>query len=442
MSVLVIRTVAADPEEVTPVSSVKTIAPGGSEDLPRPHRPADADAEPDPRRLAAAPPADAASGIAIAPPAADHRLANGLLAVPRTVALLLLTGPRYAAGEIDDYLEGRSPDARGRFVAQRGWRFGAVAEGETQLGASLALRLGYKLGRQSAVDVYGGLLGARGQSGGVRAALGHYTSYRLQPSLSIDAGRKLERVFSGIGELGARTQYLERRVAAVAGLSSRLGSVELVATAGIGRTAADDDDASMLAGFNETQRAQTAEVALIYDRRRTTHPWVHEGAWSTGFYVRAAAAYTQGDASRSGAFSTGRGTLEVRRLFDLFHGDRVLSIGIRGEAVSGDDLPFDRLPSLGGRDRLRALARDELRDRTTSFAELQYEWALGADSRAFLFVETGAVAAQPDELAAADLHLGYGGGLRLLTGDSTSLRAQVAGSADGHVGFYLQLGAL
>ncbi len=262
--------------------------------------------------------------------------------------------------------------------------------------------------------------------------------------MSVDAGRKLERVFSGVGELGMRTSYLERRVAATAALGSRIGPVQLIASAVVDRTGADTEDAvpSMIAGLDETQRATTGELALVYDTRRITHPWVHKGAWSTGLYLRAAAAYTRGDASRSGSFETARGTVEARRLFDVFRGDRVLSFGVRGEAVSGDDLPFDRLPGLGGRDRLRALARDELRGRTAAFADAQYEWALGADSRAFVFVETGGVAAEATELAASDLQLGYGGGLRFLTGETTSLRAQLAGSADGHVGFFLQLGAL
>ncbi len=426
VSVLLIPLAPADAQEAAPV----------------PTRPDD---EPEPEGLKRAQPSDAASGIAVAHPEPDHRVANGLLAVPRTIALIVLSGPRFAAKEIDDYLEGRSPDARGRFTGkQRGFRFGAVAEGETRLGASIALRVGYRLGRQTAVDAYGGLFGPRGQSGGVRAALGQFTSLELQPSISVDVGRKLARVYSGVGELGMRTTYLERRVAATAGLSAQLGPLQLVGSTIVDRTGADDEQTgtSMVAGFDETQRAATGELALIYDSRRITHPWIHTGAWSTGFYVRAAAAYTNGEASRSGAFDTVRGTLEARRLFDLFRGDRVLSVGVRGETVSGEDLPFDRLPSLGGRDRLRALARDELRGRTAAFADVQYEWALGADSRAFVFAETGGVAAEASELGTADLHLGYGGGLRYLTGETTSLRAQLAGSADGHVGFYLQLGAL
>ncbi|MDQ3369908.1 MAG: hypothetical protein M3680_31200, partial [Myxococcota bacterium] len=96
----------------------------------------------------------------------------------------------------------------------------------------------------------------------------------------------------------------------------------------------------------------------------------------------------------------------------------------------------------GGPHRLRALARDELRDRSSAFGEVEYEWALGGSSRAYLFVETGAV--QPDlaALAASQLHVGYGGGLRLLRGAATSLRLQLAGSAAGDLGCYLQLGAL
>ncbi|MEJ7602237.1 MAG: hypothetical protein WKG01_30350 [Kofleriaceae bacterium] len=136
--------------------------------------------------------------------------------------------------------------------------------------------------------------------------------------------------------------------------------------------------------------------------------------------------------------------LEARRLLDLFHGDRVLSIGVIGETVTADaaELPFDRLPSLGGQHRLRALARDELRDRTSTFADIQYEWALGAMTRAYLFVETGAVHPSPRDLALSRLHHGYGGGVRLLDDQAHWLRLQLAGSTAGELGFFIQLGAL
>ena len=384
--------------------------------------------------LATAPPADEASGIVVQPPDNDHVVVNGALAVPRTLALILLAGPRFAAAEVDDYLEGQSSDAFGRTAKHSGWRSGVVADWETSLGPSVGLRVGRGFGRSFAVDGYGGFFGARGQSGGLRAQLGKYTDLDLQPSVTFDAGRQLDRVYSGVEMLGPRTHYRERRLEAQSALASRFGLFHITATAGVSR----------IAGFAETHRAATGELSLVYDSRRRSHHFIHTGAWSTGWLARAAGSYSRGDASQTGAFSTGRGTLEVHRLFDLFHGDRVLSIGARTEAITAatDAVPFELLPGLGGAERLRALARDELRGRSATFADLMYEWALGADTRAYLFVEVGGVARRPTALESEDLHVGYGGGLRLLNGMSTSLRAQLAGSDDGHLGFFLQLGAL
>lgn len=413
-----------------------------------------ADEGPDSRALEAAPHADQASGIAVQNPEGDHRVANGVLLVPRTLALVLLAGPRFAADKIDDYLEGRSPDAFGRTV-KHSWRTGVVADWETSLGPSLGLRLGRSLGYATAVDVYGGFLGARGQSGGLRADFGEYTDLALRPSVTFDAGRQLARVYAGIDDRGPRTHYLERSFAARGALGAKVGLVRIIAAAGVSQITtydedSDDDpvagqyDAMMITGFDERQRAGTGELSIAYDDRRRAHNYIHAGAWSTGWLLRATAGYTRGDASRSGMFTTGRGTLEARRLFDLFHGDRVLSIGARSEMITAaaDDVPFEQLPALGGPERLRAVARDELRGRSATFADVQYEWALGADTRAFLFVEAGGVAPRPTALQRADLQVGYGGGLRLLNGMGTSLRAQVAGSDDGDLGFFLQLGAL
>jgi hypothetical protein len=412
-------------------------------------------ADPSADQLAAAPPADQASGIAVQSPENDHAVVNTALILPRTVVLVLLAGPRLAAAEIDDYLESRSPDAFGRTVKHSGWRSGVVADWETSLGPSVGLRVGRSFAHATAVDVYGGFFGARGQSGGVRAQLGEYTDLNLQPLVTFDAGRQLARVFSGIDMQGPRTHYLERRFEARSALESRLGLFRITATAGVSRISTYDEDSDddpvaasydpmMITGFAETQRAATGELSIAYDDRRRSYNFIHKGAWSTGWLVRAAGSYSRGDASRTGNFATGRGTLEAHRLFDLFHGDRVLTIGARTEAITAnaDAVPFEMLPALGGADRLRALARDELRGRSATFADIQYEWALGADTRAYLFVEAGGVARRPTALESEDLHVGYGGGLRLLNGSATSLRAQLAGSDDGDLGFFLQLGAL
>jgi len=430
------------------VAGTALAAPDEEEPAP-PSSPASGD-------LAAAPPADKASGIAVQSPETTHPVMNGVLLVPRTLALILLAGPRFAAGQLDEYLEKKSPDAFGRTVKhQPGWRTGVVADWETSLGPSVGLRLGRGFGHGIAVDARGGFFGARGQSGGLRAQFGELTDLNLEPSVTFDAGRKLARVYAGIDGQGPRTHYLERRLEAQGTLGSRIGPMRIMATAGVSRVAtsdedADDDpvagsyDATMITGFEETQRAATGELAVAYDDRRRSHRFVHAGAWSTGWLLRAAGAWTRGDGSRTGMFSTGRGSLEARRLFDLFHGDRVLSIGARAEMITADaeEVPFEQLPALGGSERMRAFARDELRGRSTTYADAQYEWALGADTRAFVFVEGGGVASKPTALETDDLHFGYGGGLRLLNGMATSVRAHVAASDDGDVGFFVQLGAL
>ena len=384
-----------------------------------------------------APPADQASGIEVAAPERTYRISNMLLAFPRLIAHVILRGPRYAAAGVDSYLESKSPDVGGRTVGnQAGFRFGAELVGENELGLSLAVRIGYRVSGHATVDFYGGLMGVRGQSGGARLILGDHTELHLQPSLAADAGNELERLY-GIGGATSRDDHYEAQEASLTpAIASQLGPFQIRASARFDRV--DNDPIAALdpmpVGAGEVERATTEELAITYDGRRRTHPWVNEATYSTGFYVRAAGAYIHGDASRSGAFSTWRGVFEARRLFDLFRGDRVLTIGVRGEALTDDHMPFDRMPALGGRDRMRAFATRELRGRRLAYATLEYEWALGLDSRGYLFTEAGGVADA--------VHYDGGIGIRLLTGGSTSLRMQVAASANGDVGFYLQLGAL
>jgi hypothetical protein len=435
----------ADPDAPGPVASAAGSASTPAEPTADPPAPTPSDA-PDPAALAAAPAADQASGVVVRGPRERHRIANTLLAIPRFTADLLLTGPRYAAARLDNYLESRSPNAFGRGEKKSSWRFGATVDWETALGASTGVRVGRSFAEAATVDVHVGLFGARGQSGGLVAKLGSYTEANLEPSLSFDAGRQQRRAFAGFGEpLPPRITYEQDSIEGAAGLSSDLGRIKIIARA-IGDIARDEGEDMVVpvAGWDETQRAGTAELSAAYDSRRIAHPFNHNGAWSSGTLVRGTGAYTAGHGSRSGAFAFVRGTLEAKQLFDLFHGDRVLTIGARLEVIDANamDVPFDRLPALGGMARLRAFARDELRDRVASFADLNYEWPLGGNTRAYLFVETGSAQSTIAPKSPTRLHVGYGGGIRFLTGNSTVVRLQVAGADDGVIGAYFQLGAL
>ncbi len=457
---------AGAPAAADPVAT--TIPPASAVDVPSVPaeiaEPAADLAEPVPiaDRLAAAPPGDRASGVIVDPPRPRHRVANTLLAVPRVVALFLLEGPRHAAIRLDRHRESQSPSYGGRdLTKQGGWRFGAVVDWETTLGASIGLRVGHSFGEAS-VDAHGGLFGPRGQSGGLRATLGRFTEIDVEPVLTLDVGRSLTRAFAGIGDApsvaldpygrGPRATYDTRMFETSAGFGARTGALKLQVR-GIGDVVRSDDgdgtfieayDGRALVGFDETQRAGTGELAVSYDTRRTSYRFNKRGAPSTGLYVRGAYAYTAGTASRTGDFATSRGTLEARRLFDLFHGDRVLSIGASVEAVTAaaTELPFDRLPGLGGSDRMRAFARDELRDRTTTHADVEYAWPLDSRSTGFLFVETGAVHPGVRELAASRFRAGYGGGIKFVGAAGAWARIQIAGSDTGDVGGFVTLGAL
>jgi hypothetical protein len=428
--------VAADPVATVAQTPARTDSAAAAADPSAPV----AEAEPTVEQLAAAPAPDQASGIAVKPAAESHPIANTLLALPRLTAQILLRGPRFAAAEVDEYLENQSPNAYGRGV-ERYWRFGATFEWEDGLGPGLGLRVGRRITRTSAIDTYVGVLNMHGQSAGVRATLGRYTAAELEPMLAIDAGRDLDRVFAGIDMRGPVAVYDEQRIATSLSLGARAGWFRMRAGTGVEAVRAGNGDDTfvatydpMLAGYGETQRAATGELGVAYDSRRPSYRWIRRSAPSTGFLLGATAAYTLGTADRSGAFRFGGGMLEARRLFDLFHGDRVLTVGARAEAITDDDVPFDRLPSLGGRDMMRAFARTELRAQRLGFGEIQYEWPLGGDSRAFVFVEGGG--------SENHLHADYGGGLRFLSGASTAARLQLAASDTGELGFFLQLGAL
>ena len=391
--------------------------------------------------LADAPPADQASGIAIAPPREDHRIANTLLALPRAAVLLLLEGPRYAASEVDDYLESRSPNAFGRDVAKRSWRFGATLEWQTALGASMGARVGRELADHTSLDGYVGMFGPRGQSGGLNANLGRYTGARIEPRLAFDAGRDLTRAFAGVGTHGPRGTYDQRGYTVAGDVAAHAGPLRFGVRGSYDDTHTGDPSDGFayepltIFGFDEDTRATTGELSVTLDTRRSAYRHIVRSAPSSGTYVRGAVAYTAGTSSRSGDFATARGTLEARQLFDLFAGNRVLSIGAGIEAITADamDVPFDRLPALGGRDHLRAFALSELRDRDAAYVDVQYDWPVGNSMRSYVFAEAGHTDAW---------HGAYGGGLRYHTKSSIAARVQLAGSDDGELGMFFQLGAL
>ncbi|HKK71091.1 MAG TPA: BamA/TamA family outer membrane protein [Candidatus Krumholzibacteria bacterium] len=119
-------------------------------------------------------------------------------------------------------------------------------------------------------------------------------------------------------------------------------------------------------------------------------------------------------------------------------GDPVLATRLTFRHTAGD-VPFDRLPSLGGANLLRGYFGGRFRDRT--LYTLQAEVRTGHWKRlgTAVFTGVGRVANGLDALSLDDLHAVYGIGARLQLSSEENLhvRADLGFSDQGGTGFYL-----
>jgi hypothetical protein len=125
---------------------------------------------------------------------------------------------------------------------------------------------------------------------------------------------------------------------------------------------------------------------------------------------------------------------ELTATTPLFWRTRLLTVRAALEDVHGGagDIPFAELSRLGGPDRLRGYAVDQLRDRLAIFVGASYRYPVHHAISGVLFVDVGTVAADYAGLLddADDLRLGFGGGLVFGDADDIALRVDI-GYGDG-----------
>ncbi|HEU5057352.1 MAG TPA: hypothetical protein VFU21_12535 [Kofleriaceae bacterium] len=435
---------------------------GGDTAKPVPEPAPAAEQEPDAAELAAAPPAHRASGHLREhdkPGGALRAIGNAVLWVPRTVVELGLWGPDLLAGRVDSYLDSRGPNVYGRGNRGNRWRVAAMLAWESPFGPSAGARVGRTFGRHVAADLTAVAFGRHGYTG--RAGLVALRDGPVRLDLDGEYAHDRELVFAGIGDhglaggggggldpFGPGPERIVRDRAASAELTAPLllGGLQLYPTARFERhdvepadAAAFDWDAAAIPGLGDPVAVGTGRVDLVYDARALPYPWIPRTAPSTGWRARAFAAWSGGD-----GFATGRYGGSAERLFDLFRGTRVLALRARLDAVTGDrrELPFFLLPSLGGPDHLRAFSRGRFRDEVATSGEIAYEWAVGLNARASLFIEVGGVHEGMGDLAIDPLHLSSGAAFRFAGDDSSDARAVVAGSDTGEWSFTIILGGV
>lgn len=419
-----------------------------------------AEEEPAPAELAAAPPADRASGHL-----REHErrggalrsIGNALLWAPRSVVELGLWGPDRLAGRVDSYLETRGPNVYGRGNRGSAWSLAAMLAWEAPFGPSAGARVGRSFGRYVAADVTAVAFGRYGYTG--RLGLAARPDGPLRIELDGEYAHDRELVFAGVGDhaLGAGMDLDPFGPGPESILEDRALSAELAAPLDLGRlrlhpTARIERhdlapkeagsfayDPAALPGLDGPLAVGTGRIDLVYDRRLAPYPWIPRTAPAGGWRARAFAAVSGGD-----GFATARYGGSAEQLFDLFRGTRVLALRARLDAVSADrrEVPFFLLPALGGPDHLRAFSRGRFRDEVATSAEIAYEWAVGLDARASLFVEVGGVHEGMGDIGVDPLHLSSGAAFRLAGDESSNATAVVAGSETGEWSFTIVLGGV
>jgi hypothetical protein len=191
-------------------------------------------------------------------------------------------------------------------------------------------------------------------------------------------------------------------------------------------------DVTAIPGFERGVEAARGELSLHVDRRRPRHHFQSPAAPSTGWAAQVFAGWQHG---RDDGARFGYGGADVARAFDLFGGDRVLTLRATVDGVVGDgeEIPFVDLPTLGGTGLLRGYSTGRFRDRWAATASAEYMYPVTEGVGAFVFTDAGRVAAAPDELADRAPRVGFGFGLQAHSRRSMLARLWLASSIDGGV---------
>lgn len=131
--------------------------------------------------------------------------------------------------------------------------------------------------------------------------------------------------------------------------------------------------------------------------------------------------------------------LDVRR-YDTFAGRHVIATQASWSAATGD-VPFDRLPKLGGQNLLRGYFEGRYRDREYIAAQAEYRTPTWRRLGLAAFAGAGEVAPRLGALTFDGLHAAAGGGLRVLLSRQERLALRLDfGAGSGTSGMYVTVG--
>ncbi|HEX5063554.1 MAG TPA: BamA/TamA family outer membrane protein [Kofleriaceae bacterium] len=193
---------------------------------------------------------------------------------------------------------------------------------------------------------------------------------------------------------------------------------------------------SSLIAFDHYNALYT-EGQLRYDSRGPTSQWQPQMLWSAGTLAAVYGGITALDTGRN-FFRYG---FDLQQIFPIGGNPRVLSARVHGEAITAEnnEVPFNEVPSLGGRQWLRGYATDRFRDKIALAGSLEYQWDLARWLYASVYADVGHVYPAWDDVTLAGMRCGYGFSLEVQTHTSLVGRLSVSSSIDGDVWFNLYL---
>jgi hypothetical protein len=203
-------------------------------------------------------------------------------------------------------------------------------------------------------------------------------------------------------------------------------------------------DTSKLVGYESGVDNVYLETEVIYDTRRPRSKFTPRVLDSTGWYASIHGGRAVGIGGDPTAFFRYGG--EVQRFFDLYEGNRILTLRALVDATAGGDgrmdgaISFIDLPRLGGTEFLRGYPDGRFRDKAVALGSAEYTWDLGNFLAAYAFADVGRALpslADITEGGADRWHLGFGGGVQIHTNRSFLMRGQLAFSREGDA--YLEL---
>ena len=101
------------------------------------------------------------------------------------------------------------------------------------------------------------------------------------------------------------------------------------------------------------------------------------------------------------------------------------------EVSGGRNVPFYRLPAVGGQSSLRSFVFERYVNQGSLVANAEYNYPIWNRMDAVIFVDAGQVFGEFEQIALDRMHYSYGGGVRLLNAGGLAFRFEVATGQDG-----------